>query len=125
MMRLPLKPAPACSRYRMPTQIAPFRARFGDSQTASDAGECIEILDVVDCQHDRVSARVILEALFYWFSALAQAIDDEPHLWNELNGRLDDEMVSELQRQMRIVGWTHDFVQLFAGPDANDLVRKI
>src|SRR5580700_4111973 len=85
--------------------------------------ESIEFNDLLDGQHMGISSGVILKARFHRSSRFADAIRGEFVATRKLNARLDYEMIGKFQREMRVIGWAHDLVQLFARADADNLVR--
>ncbi len=46
-------------------------------------------------------------------AGFTQGVDCVVHRTGKMNGRLDNKVILELQRQMRIVGWTHGLRAVF------------
>src|SRR6266404_7807181 len=73
-----------------------------------------------------VPAGIILESVRHRFSALADLVGNIVDVFAEkLDGWLDDEMIVEAQGQMRVVSRAHDFMQLFAGTNADHSDREV
>ena len=82
----------------------------------------IEGDNFLDSQEIRIPAGVKFKTLLDWLSDFTQLVDRKIDVACELNGRFDYEVVGKFQCQVRVVGRTHDLVQLFAWANADELV---